>query len=187
MGSVYRSISGVAQNALSFSLEAYSQAIQRDPLNPSLRLNAGNIYYTAKNYDLAIRFFTDAINLKPDYANAYYNLTIALREKGDLQNAQAVAQQLVTLVQKNNDANSLKAANALVDDIKARIAKTNSSPSTQTPTGESASALQNPNLPAVEVSTLKNPPQVTPVPAVKSNPNAKVPQPTAAPTKTVSQ
>lgn len=187
LGSVYRSISGVAQNALAFSLEAYSQAIQRDPLNPALRLNAGNIYYAATNYDLAIRFFTDAINLKPDYANAYYNLAIALREKGDLQNAQLVAQQLVTLVQKNNDANSVNAAKALLGDINARIAKTATTPSTETPQGQNASALENPNLPAVEVSNLKNPPQVTPAPAVKSNPSAKVPQATPAPTKATAQ
>lgn len=188
LASLYRNVSGVAQNALSFSLQAYNQAIQRDPLNPALRLNVGGIYYTVKNYDLAIRFFTDAINLKPDYANAYYNLTIALREKGDLQNAQAVAKQLITLVSTDKNSASYKAATALLADIDARVAKTTTEKPTETaPAGQTNSALQNPNLPAVEVSNLKNPPQVTPAPAVKSNPNAKVPQPTSTPTKTVTQ
>lgn len=187
LGSVYRSISGVAQNSLAFSLEAYGQAIQRDPLNPALRLNAGNIYYTAQNYDLAIRFFTDAINLKPDYANAYYNLTIALREKGDLENAQRVAEQLLVVLQDNRDSDSYKAATALLDDVKARIANTTSGESSTTPAGQEESALQNPNLPAVDVANLDNAPSVTPVPSVQPNPRANVPQTTPAPTNTANQ
>ena len=181
LASLYRNVSGVAQNALSFSLQSYNQAIQRDPLNPALRLNVGGIYYSAKNYDLAIRFFTDAINLKPDYVNAYYNLAITLRAKGDFQNAKAVAEQLVTLVAKDKNSNSYKAASALLEDIKARIANTATTAPQEAPAGQTNSALgnENPNLPAV--TTLNNPPQVTPAPAVKANPNAKVPQPSTTP------
>src|SRR3989344_491892 len=80
LGLLYRQISGVAENALVFSLDSYGKAIFQDPLNPNLRLNVGGVYYAIKNYDLAIRFFNDAINLKPDYANGYYNLSVALRD-----------------------------------------------------------------------------------------------------------
>ena len=37
------------------------------------------------------------------------------------------------------------------------------------------SALQNPNLP--NVTTLNNPPKVSPAPSVKPNPNANLPRP----------
>lgn len=188
LASVYRNISGVANNALAFSLDAYGKAIQRDPLNPALRLNVGGIYYAAKEYDLAIRFFTDAINLKPDYVTAYYNLAIALREKGDLQNAQAVAEQLVTLVQKDKNSNNVEAATALLEDIKSRIDKTTTNqPTAGAPAAQTNSALGNDTVPDVNVSTLNTPPQVTPVPSVKPNPKAKVPQPTTVPTKAVTQ
>lgn len=183
LASVYQNISGVAQNSLAFSLDAYGRAIQVDPLNPALRLNVGGIYYITKNYDLAIRFFTDAINLKPDYLNAYYNLAIALRDKGDLQNAQAVAQQAVALLQNNPKSADYKVATALLDDIKARIAKTASENSQTAPAAQSNSALQAP-ISNVNVSNLNNPPQVTPAPAVKANPNAKVPQASITPAKT---
>jgi O-antigen ligase/Tfp pilus assembly protein PilF len=184
LASVYRNISGVANNALAFSLDAYGRAIQRDPLNPVLRLNVGGIYYAAKNYDQAIRFFSDAINLKPDYVVAYYNLAIALRDKGDLQNASQVAQQAITILGKDSKtSNDYKTATALLTDIKARIAKNASNANAQTaPAAETQSALGNGSVPGVNVDNLKNPPAqvVTPAP-VKNNPNAKIPQPTTKP------
>src|SRR6266568_262132 len=123
LASIYQNITGVAKNALAFSLDAYGRAIQLDPLNPLLRVNVGGIYYAAKNYDLAIRFFTDAANLKPDYTNAYFNLAIALRQKGDLQNAKLVADQTVSLLQKDTTSPDYKTAVKLQSDIKADIAK----------------------------------------------------------------
>lgn len=176
LGSVYRNISGVAQNALAYSLDAYGQAIQRDPFNPALRLNVGGIYYSVKNYDLAIRFFTDAANLKPDYVTAYYNLSIALRDKGDLQNASAVAERTVSLLQKNPQSADYKAAVALLEDIKKRIA--NGQGNTQSPTataGQTESALSNKTIDGVTVSDLNNPPKVATPPAVKQNPSTKLP------------
>ncbi|MGH2639717.1 MAG: O-antigen ligase family protein, partial [Rhabdochlamydiaceae bacterium] len=125
LASIYQNISGVAQNALAFSLSAYGRAIQLDPLNPTLRLNVGGIYYLAKSYSLATRFYTDAANLKPDYANAYYNLAIAYRDSGDLQDALIVANQTVTLLQGDKTTTSYKAAVALLDDLKSKLNATN--------------------------------------------------------------
>ncbi len=177
LASIYRNITGVAQNALAFSLDAYGRAIQRDPLNPTLRLNVGGIYYSVKSYDLAIRFFTDAANLKPDYANAYYNLAIALRDKGDIQNAALVAQQTVTLLQQNNPSGpDYKVAAKLLSDLKAKVANANAAAqNAQTPAGQTNSALQNANLNDVNVSNLNNPPKVATPAAVKANPNVKLP------------
>ncbi|HEX7041644.1 MAG TPA: tetratricopeptide repeat protein [Patescibacteria group bacterium] len=181
LAAIYRNISGVAQNALTFSLSAYSNAIQRDPLNPALRINAGGIYYTAKNYDQAVRFFSDAANLKPDYANAYYNLVIALREKGDLQNAKLVADQLVSLLQKDPKSADYKVATALQAEINQKLQQSQSeNGGQQAPASQTNSALSNPNIP---VSTnLGNPPAVTPVPSVKPNPNTNLPKISPAPT-----
>jgi tetratricopeptide (TPR) repeat protein len=183
LAAIYRNITGVANNALTFSLDAYGRAIQRDPLNPALRINVGGIYYAARNYDLAIRFFTDAANLKPDYANAYYNLAIALRDKGDLQNAQQVAEQAVNLLRDNQNTPDYKEATDLVTDVKERIAAggTNEQGQTQ-PAGQQDSALDNPNLPDVDVANLNNPPQEVATPAaVSPNPRVNLPQATPSP------
>lgn len=185
LGSIYRNISGVAQNALAFSLDAYGHAIQLDPLNPALRVSVGGIYYAAKNYQLAVRFYSDAANLKPDYANAYYNLAIALRDSGDLQNGKLVADQLVTLLQKNVASPDYKAAVALQKDLQDRLtAAAKTQANSATPAGQESNALQNSNLNNVNVSNLNNPPQVTPAPAVKTNPEANLPQAITSPSPT---
>lgn len=184
LGSIYRNITGVAQNAPEFSLASYGQAIQRDPLNPALRVNVGGIYYAARNYPLAVRFFSDAANLKPDYANAYYNLAIAMRDNNDLPNAVLVAQQLVNILSKNQNSEDYKTAVALLNDLKSKLASQQAQQQANqqsATTQENTSALQNPNLP--NVTTLNNPPTISPAPTVRPNPNANLPRPTATPTR----
>lgn len=185
LASIYRNITGVAQNALAFSLDAYGRAIQRDPLNPILRVNVGGIYYAAKNYDLAIRFFSDAANLKPDYANAYYNLAIALRDKGDLQNAALVAKQTVVILEKDPKSIDYQVANNLLKELNDSIAKGGAAgqQGQAATANQSNSALEQP-IDNVNVSDLNNPPANSATPsAVKNNPDARLPQttPTKAP------
>lgn len=171
LASIYRNITGVAQNALTFSLDAYGRAIQRDPLNPNLRISVGGIYYTAQNYDLAIRFFTDAANLKPDNANAYFNLAIALRDKGDLQNAKLVADQAVNLLSSNRESQDFRIASALQKELEDKIAENPEA----TDSGATIPGQQN-NLPeGVEVEGLDEEPEVSTPAAVQRNPNANLP------------
>lgn len=163
LAGIYRQISGVAENALEFALNAYGQAINLDPYNPVLHLNAGGIYYSIQNYDLAIRFFTNAVNLKPDYANAYYNLAIAYRDKGDLQSAQAVAQRTVQLLQSNTENPDYKMAAEFLKDLNARIATGSAEQSNITaPAASPSSALEGENLPQVLDLNDPKPPVATP-------------------------
>lgn len=177
LGSIYRQISGVAQNALVFALDAYGRAIAKDPLNPSLRLAIGGIYYSVQNYDMAIRFFTDAVNLKPDYANGYYNLAVALKDKGDLVSAASAAERTVSLLEP--DSPDYKVANDLLANLKEQIAsKAASEQATQTqqaqkgetlstPTSKQ-SALESENLP--KVLNLPQPEHIATPEAVKKQP-----------------
>jgi tetratricopeptide (TPR) repeat protein len=57
-----------------------NQAIALDPVNPRLRLDLGGIYYALGNYQAAAQVFSQAVNLKPDYANAHYNLAQSLKQ-----------------------------------------------------------------------------------------------------------
>jgi len=182
LAAIYRNITGVAQNALTFSLDAYGRAIQRDPLNPALRISVGGIYYQAQNYDLAIRFFSDAANLKPDNANAYYNLSVALRDKGDLQNAKLVADRAVALLAKTPESQGYKTATALVKEIENKIAGG---------TGENAGSIQDgsskANLPEGSVEDLGNPPTPSTPAAVRRNPSANLPNLNTTPTPSANQ
>lgn len=139
---LYRQISGVAQNALIFSLDSYGRAIQQDPLNPNLRVNVGGVYYAARNFDMAIRFFTDAVNLKPDFANGYYNLSVALKDKGDLESAIAAAENALPLVDSTSA--DYKTLNDYLADLKEK-----SQSEVKPPAAKKTEALQEENLPKV--------------------------------------
>lgn len=182
LASIYRQITGVADNALEFALDSYGQAINRDPLNPVLRLNVGQVYYAIKNYDLAARFFTDAITLKNDYANAYFNLAYALKEKGDTLAAQAAAERLVSILEPNTP--DYEVATKLVADLKATNDNAKSQQQSASPIEEDG-ALQQESLP--NVLDLPKPENISTPAAVQKSPTpapTSTPAATAAPTAT---
>jgi tetratricopeptide (TPR) repeat protein len=80
IAAVYQELTGVAQGADQWTIAAYSQAIRLDPTNPSLRLRLGGAYTGQQKFDRAAEMYAAAIQLKPDYANAYYNLGFVYRE-----------------------------------------------------------------------------------------------------------
>ena len=169
LATLYRQIAGVAENALLFSLDSYGRAIFQDPLNPLLRLGVGGTYYAVQNYDLAIRFFTDAINLKPDFANAYYNLSVAMRDKGDLVNAQAAAERMLSLLEADSD--DYRVGTDYLNDLKNRI----SPPSPQQPpAAETEGALE------ADVNVEVGQPQEIATPSAVKRPNA-TPEPSPTP------
>jgi len=87
LANIYRQLINFAQGSDQWAITALSQAIKLDPTNPQLKLNLGGIYYALKNYDEAIRFFQQAVEIKPNFANGYYNLSAAYREKSNFQKA----------------------------------------------------------------------------------------------------
>lgn len=180
LAAIYRQISGVAQDALTFSLDAYGRSIQQDPMNPQLRLNVGGVYYSIKNYDLAIRFFTDAVNLKPDFANGYYNLAVALREKGDLQGAALSTEQVIRLVDPKSE--DYKTASRLLNELKDSLSKATAESdnkqvagqsTTVPPAAEKTSALENKDLPKLNVLEEEKPEKIATPEAVKASPSPR--------------
>jgi len=83
---IYKSLNAVAEDAKSWSISAYNNAIMLDPYNPRLRVNLGGMYFMSKDYQNALASFASAVNLKNDYANAHYNLAQAYKELKDLNN-----------------------------------------------------------------------------------------------------
>ncbi|OGE42236.1 hypothetical protein A3B45_04365 [Candidatus Daviesbacteria bacterium RIFCSPLOWO2_01_FULL_39_12] len=173
LATLYRQIAGVAENALVFSLDSFGRAILQDPLNPNLRLNVGGTYYAIRNYDLAIRFFNDAINLKPDYANGYYNLSVALRDKGDLNSAIVAAEKVVSLVDASSSDYQL--AQDYLNDLKNRVSPPKPA---EPPAATTEGALQNENLP--KVVDVGNPPEKIATPSAVKRPNS-TPEPSPTP------
>ncbi len=111
---IYRNIINVAQGAEAWTVASYREAIRRDPNNPQLRLNLGGVYYAAQNYEQAAQLFSEAVSLKPDWANAHYNLSWALYQSGNIQQAVAVMNNVLQLIDPNSEDFSLAQENLAV-------------------------------------------------------------------------
>lgn len=130
LSSIYRSLIGFGQNAERFALLANQQAITLDPTNPTLYIVQGGIYYQLGAWDDAARQFQIAISLKPDLANAYYNLGHALEQKGDYQNALAQYEAVKTLLA--NDKENSKRINEEIAALKGKIGSAQQTSESQT-------------------------------------------------------
>ncbi len=80
LAETYASIINLAQGADSFAVQSYRQRIALDPNNPSGYLGYGGLLLSLKQLPEAEASFRQAISLKPDLANAHYNLAVVLRE-----------------------------------------------------------------------------------------------------------
>lgn len=81
LADIYQTLTGAAKGADQWTTAAYSQAIQLDPTNPVLRLRLGGAYVAMQALDRARDSYIGAISLKPDYANAYYNLSFVYKQQ----------------------------------------------------------------------------------------------------------
>jgi cytochrome c-type biogenesis protein CcmH/NrfG len=95
---LYRNLINFANGADTWTIAAYQQAINLDPTNPLLRLDLGGVYYSLSRWDEATRQFENAVALKPDFANAHYNFSAALKEKKDWVRATQEMETVISLV-----------------------------------------------------------------------------------------
>lgn len=99
---IYRNITNVAEGAQAWTIASYQEAIRRDANNPQLRLNLGGVYYSAQQYPQAIQHFQQAVALKPNWANAHYNLAWALYQNKQYVEASAVMKNVLQLIDKKS-------------------------------------------------------------------------------------
>ena len=175
LSSIYRGIIGFGQNADQFALLTAQQATALDPNNPQQYINLGGIYYQLGAWDRAAQQFATAANLKPDFANAYYNLGHALEQKGDLEGALAQYQTVKTLTV--NDKENLKRIN---EEISALEKKINGEQAVVPQTDEGSLQL---STPSAQLPT-QNPPVKIPAPetVITPTPEETDTTPTTVPT-----
>lgn len=135
LASIYRSVSGDNQQVLIASLQSLAKAIDLDPANPQLRLAIGGIFYAAGQYDQAAQIFAQAVNLKPDFANARYNYANALIKQEKYDQAFAQYEAIKKLVQPGTA--DYDKVNNEVDQIRDKLT---TQPSQSTPTQTSPTA-----------------------------------------------
>lgn len=173
LANIYRNLINIAEDADDWALQVYKEAIRLDPTNPLLRLNLGGIFYRAGNMEAAIDQFKVAVGLKKDFANGYYNLAAAYKEKGERENAIAAIKEALKYVDKNS-ADYIKAQEEL---------KNLESGAPLTPQKEATSSGQLTTPPA---SPSAEPEESVELPEESAPPTGTSlsPTPTATPTKT---
>jgi len=138
LGSIYQKLINVAEGSDQFAVDAYAQAVTLDPANPTLRIEYGGLLYQliglskdqkeqAALFSRAQNEFQTAIQLKPDYPNAYYNLAKLLEMAKDYENSYTVMQKAISLLGPDNP--NLGKANTELEAIKAKVPKATPSPS----------------------------------------------------------
>jgi len=124
LAAIYRNVLAVAQGADSWTVSAYQRAIILDPQNPIYRLNLGGVYYTLKDYNQATSMFQQAASLKPDWANAHYNLAWASFQKADYQLAASEMQNVLNLIDPKTNKTDYDQAQKDLEEFKKKLPTT---------------------------------------------------------------
>lgn len=173
LANVYRSLINFAQGADQWAVASYQQAVTTDPINPRMRLNLGGFYFTLAKYDSATRLFQDAINLKPDYANAYYNLAAAYKEGKKYQEAYSALLNTVDLVPF--DSADYQKAKSELDELAKKLPGAQATPSAKQASSPEEALTQPEPLPSpaiqppIELPEESQPPTQEPIPTTQPN------------------
>jgi len=82
LATIYGNLINFAQGADGWAIESYKQKLQLDPKNPATRISYGGLLLQLKRYEEAEGVFQEAVDLKPDFANGWYNLGFAQSRQG---------------------------------------------------------------------------------------------------------
>ncbi len=98
LAEVYRALLGKVQDAEEWTISPYQKAISLDPKNPTYYFNLGSVYYGLGNFREASALFEQAISLKQNVANFYYNLAWASAQQKDFVKAVNVMEMAMQLI-----------------------------------------------------------------------------------------
>lgn len=170
LANIYRSLIPFAQGADQYAVATYSQAIALEPVNPLLRVTLGGVHYGAGRYEEAVKAFELATEAKPDFANAHYNLAVALREKGDIARAVTEMEQVLALVSPGSK--DYETAQKELANLKSKLP---TKPAASLP-GETLEAPQPSPKPVIK-PPLELPQEATPPASIESGPAGPSPTP----------
>lgn len=162
LGNLYRQLINFADGADNFAAAAYVKAIQLDPTNPRLRVELGGLYYSLSQYDQAVERFRQATQLKPDFANGYYNLSYAFQQQQKWLEAYQAMEQVIDILPPDSD-DAARARQELTD-LEAKLpinqAETPAPTETEELTPPASPPAAPQDFPLIEL----NSPEPTPLP-----------------------
>lgn len=98
LAEVYRNLIGAAKEANTWSVNSLVSAVQVNPINPVIRLQIGQLMLSNNNAQDAVKYFAQAVQLKPDLAAGYYQLGLGFRALNQLDNTRTAWQKALSLL-----------------------------------------------------------------------------------------
>ena len=136
LANIYRQLVNFAEGSDEFAVASYTRAIQLDPANPRLRLDLGGLLFSLERFEEAEDRFLEAVQLKPDYANAHYNLAQSYKSQEKYLQAYRALQQVAAIIEPGSeDASKLQEE---MTELQAMLPK----PAAQTETDEEVETSQ---------------------------------------------
>ncbi len=103
IGVMYQTTIPVTEEATTWAIDAYQKAIALDPNNPSLHWRLGIVYAQQKNLEEAKKSLEKAIEVKPDFVQAYIDLAMLLEQEENIDGSIALFQPILPVIQNNPD------------------------------------------------------------------------------------
>lgn len=159
LSNVYQQL-GQVEGANQWALASLAQAIQTDPISPILRLRLAALYTLQDQPVQAQRLIEQAIQLKPDWATAYYNYGLILEQQEEYLLAYQAYQQANQLwSDKPSDTQNREQTQSKLQQLEPTVTEIiNQQTSAANPTNlEEITAPNEPQVPT-DQPTVTNPP-----------------------------
>jgi len=154
LAQVYQTMIGGVKNAEQLALDALSAQMRLDPTSPQPKLAAGGLLLSAGQLDQAYLLFSQAIDLKPDWNNAHYNLANLYLQTKNYQ--AAVTELQSTLALTPTDSEDYKKVQKDLQTVKSLLPN-EATPSTSLGTSPSAGSGQAPSAEATPSAKSQKP------------------------------
>lgn len=163
LATVYQFLLGQVEDANSWTIASWQQAMAADPRNPAYYFSLGSAYYQLGNFQEASRFFEQAISLKSDMANYYYNLAYANYQQKNYVRAVNALEATLQYVKKGTD--DYKKVNKELTEFKKMLpeVETSSDETLQPETLSEPETLPT-GQPTIELPKDSAPPEISPAP-----------------------
>ncbi len=125
LANIYKNLINVANDADIWSISLYQRAINLDPKNPIYRVELGGLYYLLTRYQDAVNIFQQAVLLKPNWPNAYYNLAWGYFQKKEYDKATQTMENVLKLIDKKTQPQDWKKANNELEQFRKKLAEEN--------------------------------------------------------------
>ena len=103
LAQIYMQLLDTTDQAMQEAFNSLAEAAMYNPNNPEIRLVLGQLFLNTKKPTEAINFFNQAIERKPDFFIAYYDLAQAFKANNQLEEAKSALINAMNLLAKDSE------------------------------------------------------------------------------------